>query len=209
MSSSSLWLIDKEFNGVVGSEYKNSWWFSPIVWDVLLDKYMYNEIQTPYGYKKSLIGTGGRELGVKLNNIINNCNNLSDRICWELTNQQVFFTKDKEVIAQGIKNFVVNNKQFHISDEGVSYLEYEHIKERFNSIANDILEINHELYPYFVFKNTSVDDSVEYWFEHYDEETDEYRSKSLKEWDKVITEFVSIIDGKISFSTNIEYFNKD
>lgn len=209
MSSSSLWLMDKEFNGVVSNDYHNSWWFSPIVWDVLLDKYMHDEIQTPYGYKKSIIGMDGLELGNQLNKIINNCDNFSDRICWEITNQQVFFTKDKQVIAEAIRDFAKNNTAYHIDKEkGKSYLTFEHIAERFNAIANDILAINEELYPYFVFKNTSVDDNVEYWFDYYDEETDEYRNKTLKEWDKVITEFVNINNGEISFSTNVAYFNK-
>lgn len=96
MSSSSLWLMDEQYNGVIDREYHNSWWFSPVVWDVLLDKYMHNEIQTPYGYKKSLIGFGGEGLDVKLNDIMNKSDNFSDRVCWELSNQQVFFTKDKK-----------------------------------------------------------------------------------------------------------------
>ncbi|WP_121616716.1 hypothetical protein [Virgibacillus halodenitrificans] len=208
MSSSSLWLMDKEFNGVVSNEYRNSWWFSPIVWDVLLDKYMHDEIQTPYGYKKSLISVDGAELNGKLNKIINNCENFSDRICWEITNQQVFFTKDRQKIAEAIKEFAKNNTDYHIDKEGKSYLAFEHISARFNLIANDILAINEKLYPYFVFKNTSVDDNVEYWFENYNDKADEYENKTLKEWNEVITEFVIIFNRQMSFSTNIEYFNK-
>lgn len=52
MSYSSIYLIDDSFNGSVEFEYRNSWWFSPIIWDVLLDKYMRKEIQTPFGYKR-------------------------------------------------------------------------------------------------------------------------------------------------------------
>ena len=65
MSSSSLWTIGKSYNGKIDKEYHNSWFFSPVVWDVLLDKYMHDEIQTPYGYKKSIIGMGGAELWEK------------------------------------------------------------------------------------------------------------------------------------------------
>lgn len=206
MSTSSLWLMDENFNGVINGEYHNSWWFSPIVWDVLLDKYMRNEIQTPFGYKKSLIGNGGHELAIMLNNVINNCDNLSDRICWELSNQQIFFSKDKEVIAKGIKDFVSSNKDFYKDNEGISLLEREHIIERFNEIADDILSINEELYPNFVFKNTSVDDAVEFWFEYYDEEVDEYKSRSLKDLNKVVAEFVIIKNGNMDFITNVGYF---
>lgn len=207
MSCSSLWLMDEELNGVVDREYSNSWWFSPIAWDVLLDKYMYEEIQTPYGFKKSLIGRGGDELGVQLNKIINNCENFSDRICWELSNQQVFFTKNKKAIAQAIKDFAKKNTRFHISEEkSISYLEFEHIAERFNEIANHILEIDANKYPYFIFKNTSVDDNVEFWFEKYDEETDEYSSVPLSELDKYVTEFVVIEDEEIKkFISNLDF----
>ncbi len=206
MSSSSIYLLDQSFNGFVDEEYKNSWLFSTIIWDVLLEKYMHDEIQTPYGYKKGIIGFGGNQLQRQLNEIINNCDSISDRICWELSMQQIFFSKDKDIVAQGIKDFLVNNNKFHLTDEGVSYLALEHIAERFDQIADDILENDEKKYPYFVFKNTSVDDNVEYWFEQYDKETDEYKDKSLKDWDTVIAEFVKIDDGKISFINNIDYF---
>lgn len=208
MSRSSLWVMDSNFNGLESIEYRNSWWFSPVVWDVLLDKYMHDDIQTPYGYKKSLIGFGSEGLDRKLNESVNNCDNFADRICWELSNQQVFFTKDKKEIAQAIKDFAKNNTRFHIcKDEGVSVLTFGHIVERFEKIANDILEVDEKEYPNFIFKNTSVDDGVEYWFEKYDEESEEYSSESLKKLDKMVTEFVVIEDGKIKeFVNNLKYF---
>ncbi|WP_175560634.1 hypothetical protein [Paenibacillus sp. NAIST15-1] len=169
---------------------------------------MHNEILTPYGYKKSLIGLDGDKLQRQLNEIINNCNNISDRICWEISMQQIFFTKDKDIVVRGIKDFLVNNKEYHLNDDGVSCLEYEHIAERFNQIADNISDIDEKKSPYFVFKNTSVDDGVEYWFEQYDEETEEYKEKSLKDWDKLIAEFVKIEDGQISFINNLDYFKQ-
>lgn len=163
------------------------------------------DILTPFGFKKSII-MDGAELMPKLNGIINDCDVMADRICWELSNQQVFCTKDKEIIAQSIRDFISINSAFHIDNEsGVSFLEMEHIKKRFNEIADDILAIDEEKYPHFVFKNTSVDDNVEYWFRGYDEE-DEPIKKSLKDWDKVIAEFVFIEEGKIRFATNIDMF---
>jgi hypothetical protein len=208
MSSSSIFVIDNNSNGVFNTEYRNSWWFSPIVWDVLLDKYMHNEIQTPYGYTKSIIGMGGAELSNQLNKIVNKCDNFSDRICWEMSNQQIFFTKDKHEIAQAIQEFVKSNTAYHIDkEEGKSILTFEHIIERFNAIAKDILAINEELYPYFVFKNTSVDDNVEYWFEKYDEENDEYIDSPLKSLEKYVTEFVVIENGIIKgFISNLDFF---
>ncbi|WP_195536361.1 hypothetical protein [Bacillus paralicheniformis] len=209
MSTSTIYTIDSKFNGFVKNEYKNSWWFSPVVWNVLLDKYMHDDIQTPFGFKKSIIGWDGEELNKKLNQLMNSCDNFSDRICWEITNQQIFFTKDKEQIAKALKDFSQMNKEFHKDSEGISVLTYEHILERFNAIADDILGINEKHYPYFVFKNTSVDDNVEFWFEKYVKEADEYTSRTLKELNEYVTEFVKIKDSKIQgFISNLDYFNK-
>jgi hypothetical protein len=207
MSSSSMYEIDGEFHGLASKEYRNSWWFSPIVWDLLLDKYLHEEIQTPYKYKESLMGLNGDKWQRKLNDIMNKCDNLADRIAWELSMQQVFFSKDKVIIAQGIRDFIAQNRAFHLDDNGVSYSELPHIVERFHQIAADILEIDETESPYFVFKNTSVDDEVEYWFEEYNEENDDNEKKSLKEWDTLIFDFVHIENGAIHFTDNLAYFH--
>lgn len=211
MSRSSLWVMNKEFNGFEEVEFQNSWWFSPVVWDVLLDKYMHDAIQTPFGYKKSLIGLDGNNLSNQLNVIVNLCENFPDRVCWELSNQQVFFTKDKEAVAKAIRDFAENNTSYYIhEEEGKSVLTFEHIAERFNEIADSILALDETHYPYFIFKNTSVDDGVEYWFEKYEEETDEYTSSTLKEIDKNVTEFVVIKGGSITgFTRNLDFFKEE
>ena len=209
MSESSIYVLDQDFNGIVDKEYANSWLFSPMVWNVLLEKYMHAEIQTPYGYTKSLIGPGGHELHQQLNEIINGCDDIADRICWELSMQQVFFSKDKDVVAQGIKNFLADNQKFYLTDEGTPVLRQDHIAARFTQVASDIAAIDELTYPCFVFKNTSVDDNVERWFSDYDEETDECGSKSLADWDKVVAEFVKIEDGKINFIDNLNYFKHE
>ena len=207
MSCSSLYGIKKDYTGEELYEYRNSWLFSPIVMGILPEKYIPYEIQTPYGFKKSIIGMGGQEIWKKTNNKINNCDNTPDRICWEMSNQQIFFTKDKECIATNIRQFVEQNKAYDKSDEdNLSPLEREHIIERFNEIADDIVGLDENEYPYFVFKNTSVDDGVEFWFSSYDEESDEYTDKSIKDWDKLLAEFVVIEDGKIAkFISNLDY----
>jgi hypothetical protein len=65
-------------------------------------------------------------------------------------------------------------------------------------------------FPYFVFKNTSVDDGVESWFRRYDEETDEYIDRALSEIDNVIVEFVLVEEGVINgFIDNKKFFNKE
>ena len=202
MSYSSLYGINKDYIGKELFEYRNSWFFSPIVWNVLSDKYLPRQ----YGMVQSVIGLNGNEVWSKINNIMNNSDNTPDRICWEMSNQQIFFTKDKECIVSNIRKFIKQNKEYYRSEENsVSALEREHIIERFNEIINDIIELDEDEYPCFVFKNTSVDDGVERWFYTYDE-TDEYVDKSLKEWDEIIAEFVVIENGKIiNFINNLDY----
>ena len=206
MSYSSLYGIKKNYVGEKLYTYKNSWLFSPIVWDILLGKYIPLDIKTPYGYKKRMIGDSSGEIWRKINNIMNNSDNLSDRVCWEMTNQQIFFTKDKECIANNILKFIEQNKEYNKhKEDNISLLEKEHIIERFNEIANNILSLDENEYPYFVFKNTSVDDSVEYWFYDYNKDN-KYVDKSLKDWNEYIAEFVVIKDNKIAnFINNLDY----
>lgn len=206
MSTSSLYGIKKNYTGEELCEYANSWLFSPIVWRVLPDKYIPLEIQTPYGYKKSIIFdmTGG--IWRKINNIMNNSDNTPDRICWELSNQNIFFTKDKKCISESIRKFAEQNIGYDKrEDDGISSLEREHIVERFNEIANDILALDENEYPYFVFKNTSCDDNVERWFYGYDE-NDECADKSLRDLDEFVAEFV-VIEGEriVKFINNLDY----
>lgn len=52
MSFSSLYGIKKDYTGEKLFEYENSWFFSPVVWLVLPEKYIPLEITTPYGFKK-------------------------------------------------------------------------------------------------------------------------------------------------------------
>lgn len=202
MSCSSLYGVKKDYTGEELYEYKNSWLFSPVVWNVLSDKYLPRQ----YGMVQSVIGWNGNEVWSKINNIMNNSDNTSDRICWEMSNQQIFFTKDKECVANSIRKFAKQNKGYNKSRENnLSPLEREHIIERFNEIADNILSLDENEYPYFVFKNTSVDDEVERWFYDYDED-DEYIEKSLKDWAEFIAEFVVIEDGKIvGFISNLNY----
>lgn len=195
MSYSSLYGIKPDYTGKIVYEYKNSWWFSPIVWRVLSDKTL---PRNSMGYVQSIIGLHGQEVWKKINTKMNNSENTQDRICWEMSNQQIFFTKDKECIADSIRKFVEQNKNYDKSDEdNLSPLEREHIIERFNEIADDIIYLNENEYPYFVFKNTSVDDDVEFWFRSFDEESDEYMDKSIKDWDRFLAEFVIIENNEV------------
>ena len=126
----------------------------------------------------------------RLNGEINNSKIIEDRIVWEMSGQQIFFTKNKEFIAEQLEKFLVTNKEAFGN-------ESEDTKERFKEMAKAIRNIDEKEYPYFLFKNTSVDDTVEYWFNKYNEETDEDEDRSLLDVDKYVTEFVFIKDNEI------------
>jgi len=203
MSYSTLWVMDKDFKGYEIEEYHNSWLFAPISWDILYEKYLPNEIfDAILGGKKHYISSAmfDRELFNRLNNKINNTPIQVDRVIWELTNQQVFFTKDKIFVSNCIKDFLGINAKY-IRDCG------EHIFQRFNELSDDIINIDENEYLYFISKNTSVDDNVDGWFRKYNEEDDECKNCSLKEVEKHVAEFVIIKDNAIDkFISNIDYF---
>ncbi|MBC5688102.1 hypothetical protein H8S37_04030 [Mediterraneibacter sp. NSJ-55] len=203
MSYSSLWVMDKKFYGEVLAEFKNSWLFSPIIWDVLSDKYLPKK----FGYIQSIIGSDGNNVWEQINDLMNHSDNTCERICWEMSNQCVYFTKDKECIADSILEFAKTHKEYlKDKEDNVGALEREHIIERFTEISDTIRSIDENAYPYFIFKNTSVDDGVERWFETYNEETDEYEPSSLKDFSEFATEFVVIENGGIKdFISNIDY----
>lgn len=202
MSSSSLYGITKDYKGEEIFDYKNSWLFSPVVWDVLSDKLLPRK----YGRIQHIIG-GGREVWKNINNILNNSDFLTDRVLWELSNQMIFKTKDKNIVVDCIRDFLKVNSKYDKSDEdNISVLKRDHIIKRWNEIATDIENLNEEEFPFFVFKNTSCDDSVESWFIKYNEESDEYEEQGLNECQDSVTEFVIIENGSIvDYISNTEY----
>ena len=203
MSSSSLYGITKDYKGKEITEYKNSWYFSPVVWNVLSDKLLPRK----YGYIQNIIGLGGQEVWNNINNILNNSDFLADRVLWELSNQGIFKVKDKNIIVDCIRDFLkVNNKYDKSDEDNVPILKRDHIIERWNEIATDIGNLNEEEFPFFVFKNTSCDDSVESWFIKYNEESDEYEDRRLNECEDLVAEFVIIEnDSIVNYIPNTEY----
>ncbi|MCY7865931.1 hypothetical protein P8918_13100 [Bacillus spizizenii] len=205
MSTSSLWGLDKDYKGSEEVEFSNSWWFSPIAWDILFQKYLPEKVTVQFGSRTNFMTATMFDKTIEgdLNEKINNSEVIEDRIVWELSMQQIFFTKDKELVVESIKHFLETNKEF-AGDCG------EHIYERFNEVADEISKLEEADHPYFVFKNTSVDDAVEYWFQKYDEEEEEYEEASLRDMDRHVAEFVFIEDGKITgFKSNMQYFDSD
>ena len=198
MSYTSLWIIDKNWSGTEHRKYPNSWPMPPIVWDVLMQKYIdTNERDGAVSYIAwTHSGCSDKERDERwalLNSRINNTENQVDRIMWELAGLSVFNSKDKEFVADCIDAFVRENQNIDV------LLREEHIRQRFFEIAVDIRNIPRRV-KYFVIHPTSVDDSVEWWF---------YR-KRLCSWDKFVCEFTLIEDNKVvGFSTNLEMCKGD
>ena len=200
MSYSSLWGIDGKWSGKELTEYRNSWLFCPIAWNVLLCKYIDPEERTSFGHVwtnyMSWVGvcdkaTADRKWRI-LNERINNSNNQADRVLWELSQLSVFNAKDKDFVAECIEAFVKNNM---VGNK--EYRDSDHIIERFHKVADDIRNLPRK-FKYFVIKGTSVDDNVERWF---------YR-KRLCSWKEVVCEFTLIEDQKVvGFATNLEMCN--
>ena len=197
MSYTSLWIIDKNWSGVEYRKYPNSWLMPPVVWDVLMQKYIdpaeHNGVNSYLAWVCACSSKIRDERWALLNSRINNTENQVDRIMWELTGLSVFNSKDKEFVANCIDDFVRENQ--NIDEE----LQAEHIRQRFFDIAIDIRNLPRRV-KYFVIHPSSVDDSVEWWF----------RRERLCSWDKFVCEF-TLIENKrvVGFSTNLEICKGD
>ncbi len=205
MSYSFLIGIKKDYTAEIIHDYKNSWLFSPIIWEVLSDKYIRDYVRTPYGYNKSFFGIDGNKIWLRTNEALNESSNLADRVCWELSNQQIFFSKDQQLVSRSIIDFVSQNKEYGKQESGVCPLEQVHITARFMEAANDISMLDGNMYPYFLLKNNSSDDTVESWFEKYDAEKDKTVAIPLYEKKENVTEFVVIEKRKIRFISNLDF----
>lgn len=197
MSYTSLWVIDKNWSGAEYRQYPNSWMMPPVVWDVLMQKYIdpaeHNGVNSYLTWVCACSSKIRDERWALLNSRINNTENQADRIMWELTGLSVFSAKDKGFVADCIDTFVRENQNI---DEA---LQAEHIRQRFFDIAVDIRNLPRRV-KYFVIHPSSVDDSVEWWF----------RRERLCSWDKFVCEF-TLIENKrvIGFSTNLEMCKGD
>jgi hypothetical protein len=206
MSYSSLWAMNNKYEGFEIKDFSNSWWFSPIAWNVLFEKYLPEKMYHPYIGKMVYMTAVEFDKSVysSLNNRINKCTSNADRVCWEMSNQQIFFTKDKQFVSNAILQFVGDNARYYDK-----VLTKDHIKNRFIEIANFILELDENKHPYFIFKNTSCDDNVEWWFSNYNEEQGEYENINLSQQREFVAEFVIIENNKIDrFVSNLDYFKE-
>lgn len=171
MSCSTLYGITSDLHGAEIANYHNSWLFCPAIWRFLELKY----------HTDSIIGFPETDGSKQINDIMNKGENISEQICWELSNQQAFCSKDKDFVANCIDKFI----------EVAQYIDNYDV-ERFNTIAADIRKLDTSKYKFFVFKNTSVDDGVEIWFRRRDEESEEYIECSLLDSDYFRNELVEI-----------------
>jgi hypothetical protein len=171
MSHSTLYGITSDLHGAELNNYHNAWLFCPAIWQFLELKYRTG----------SVIGFSITEGEKQLNKIMNKGENIVEQICWELSNQQVFCTKDKDFVADCIEKFM---KEAQL--EGTVY------EDRFRLVAADIRNIDTSKYNFFVFKNISVDNWVENWFLRYDAELDTAVDCSLLDSDYFRNELVEI-----------------
>lgn len=199
MSESSLWGIKEDFIGEEISIFKNSWIFTPVMDNILFRKYLPEYIiHDCVSYITSVMFDNS--IPKELNNKINNCKVNDDRIVWELTNQQIFCSSDKEVIGQAIISFFDSNKEENEFNTDVI--------NRVHEVAAEIQNIDISKYPYFVFKNSNCDDNVKCWFQTYNPKTEEYEASSLLDIkDKIVTELVMLDNDTgdiIGFKSNME-----
>lgn len=182
MSYSSVWLVDEDGYGQEGAVFQNAYLFPMEVWDVLAKKYIPDKVMEPDGKRVPMMSGTGIRLMPVLNERMNESEDLADRICWELTMQQVFSVKDRKQVADAIRQFEKR------------YPEIEN-KDRFREIANFIEGIREE-YSFFIFKNTSCDDAVERLFVNDDGKISLNAAVDAEE-----VEFVRIHGESLDFST--------
>ena len=174
--------IKADLTAVELKQYHNSWLFLPQICKILGEKYL-NEIDT---YKVMFHSKFLNELEHK----VSKSRITEDRILWLLAAEEIFFTKDKTFIADCIQNFCIKNvKLCHPEDSDLI--------EWYDKIRKDILKLDENQYPYFIFNATSVTDTIYNLFFRYNDDTFEDIPVSLKEKDEEIVDFVCIENGEI------------
>ena len=153
MSYSTLYGIDENGKGHVLKEYKNSWLFSPTVWELLNEKFN----------SGGFFMHGLEKLEEKIDDLASDD---FERHIWEMTMQRCFFTQGKQFILNSIEMFINRYTNFSYKNSYMTKAKTfdSECFDRFREIAKDIEGIDVDKYPYFIFKNTSLDDQVENLF---------------------------------------------
>lgn len=211
MSYSQLFIINKELKVEELKSYQNSWLFPIKVGNYLANQYATDEEkaaeinkqrnyyhfaekdinkEAPFNILSLFSFDVDGQNFKRLNGRINNSKDLIDRIGWELVMQQMFETNSKDIVANAVEEL----QKCCNGDE-----------ERFKTIAADIRSIDETKCPYFIFKNNTIDDTVERFFERYNEEADEMENISLRETEYELQfDVVEIKDGKMFFGNPYE-----
>lgn len=184
MSSSSLYGITIDGEGVELEEYRNSWLYAPQLWQYLFDALYTEAIKAkkfgPYHHYMQ------PDVMKEMYDEMMKWDNSPEQIAYFITMEYVFFAKDIPHVAKAIRDMI---PKLNLSED------HSHIAERFEEMAKDIEAIDIVKYPYFVFKNTSVDDGVERWFRMYDEEEDDYREVNIFDRKDIQVVFVCFEEG--------------
>lgn len=90
MSYSSLFAINKRYKGKHLCDYANSWLFSPVVWEVLEDKYFEEDER---GIRPSILALFGKSAWGDMNKIMNNSENTDERISLGVKQSKYFLHK--------------------------------------------------------------------------------------------------------------------
>lgn len=188
MSYSSLWGVNKYFYGTELIQFQNSCIFSNIIMDTLYHKYIPENIHATYSEESIFFIDSDIDPNLfrKLDGLISNSGDNGDMTLWILANQQIMPTTCKEYIAKCIVEFT-------------KYIQESHMVDRFVSVAEEILGLDEEVYPYFIIKITNVDNSVNSWF----------NNSSLLELKEDVTNFVIMENNQVTDIISNTVYTKD
>ena len=145
------------------TNYQNSSFFPPSVWDILSYKLVPEKMKNSDGSNLTYICHVNRD---ELFNDINGSLlayrsiDLIDLTLWDLSNQSIFKVADRFFITDSIRKFVDKYKDYDFEYNLPNNMKLDYIQERFINIANDIMVIDETKYKYFVLKSTNIENSV-------------------------------------------------
>lgn len=209
MSCSSIWVMDEDFRGKKALEFQNAHLSFPIIMTVIYHKYLPKRVRYINDEKAFFILDDSYyeqvhdiSLHQELKIAVEDSNSTVDNAVWDFINGTIFFTKDKDFLAENLEKFLESNLS-EISDYGEYVLI--RFKEMIETIKN--LDTKHKA---FVFKANSVDSYIENWFEQYNEDEDEYKEVSLRESVPYDASFVFVDNKRIlGYTSSRLFFQKE
>lgn len=161
MNYTSLYGITAEGKGVVLQKYDNVWLFCPVLTEVLAVKYTFAQSpDLPWFIPESLETVEKRIVATK---------NWADKICWALRSEAVMYTAYAKETAKILRAFHKDNASWGEKVKKGKIKDFEtfnpRVVSRFHQIADDLCCLDTEKYPYYVIKASSLNSSVEDWFD--------------------------------------------